>query len=133
MFSDDLRAFGEEESTAVTTQGQATTGYVSAWSNHVSRTLYSSFFAGKASLIIAKAELQAKTDKVEAQLHALGGFGIQDFIPKNLQKIPLGRNITLSNRFKMMLLVLMGMLIDGFFPYSPYTSDKFCLDTPSPP
>lgn len=105
MFSDDLGTIDEEESMAVTTQGQATTGYdVSAWSNHVSRRFC--LLRGKPLLITAKAKLQAKTDKVEAQLHALGGFGIQDYIPKNLQRTPPGREITSFKLFEIMLLAL---------------------------
>lgn len=108
---------------------QATRACVSAWSTPVSRKLW--LLRGKPLPVMAKAELQAKMgdqlavmDKVVPKLHALSGFEIQDYVPKNLQGTRADRDIISSERFDILVRALMEMLTTGLPQQSSHRNSR---------
>ena len=53
----------------------------------------------------------AVTDRVVAQLHAMGGFDVADYVPRNLLGTQAGREITLLERFDILAPAVMEMLL----------------------
>lgn len=79
----------------------------------------------KADLQQAELEdrLATTTRKVEKQLHTMGGFDVQDYIPRNLQGTSAGREVqvTSSGRYEILDEALMTVLTSPSQQGLPYS------------